>query len=196
MTSASPWTEAPALAADGLHLPAAACKALCEALPRADGLDAALGIVDGVRRDLVGPGLLTVNLRCDAGPVPAGGTLELQRIWTSDPQAYPVAGRKRKTLTPWTRQLLLDAQMFVGEGPARLAEVFEDHALIDALGLQAIVNLPLLDADGRCFATFNALGMRPAWRPEDILLLRQLALLATPAVARAAGAMRAAGAAA
>ena len=182
--------------ADGLHLPVAACIALFDALPRASGLDAALAIVDGVRRDLVGPGLLTVNLRCDAGPVPLGGTLELQRIWTSDPRAYPVAGRKRKTLTPWTRQLLLEAQVFVGEGPGALAAVFDDHALIDSLGLRAIVNLPLLDAEGRCFATFNALGTQPVWRPEDVLLLRLLALLTTPAVLRAAGAVRAAGAAA
>lgn len=173
-----------------MHLPVAACLALCEALPHADGLEAALNIVDGVRRDLLGPGLLTVNLRCDSGPVPPGGTLELQRIWTSDPQAYPVAGRKRKTLTPWTRQLLLEARVFVGEGRQRLAEVFDDHALIDSLGLRAIVNVPLLDAEGRCFATFNALGTRPVWHAHEVLLLRLLATLATPAVARAAQAMR------
>ncbi|WP_156362627.1 GAF domain-containing protein [Xylophilus sp. Leaf220] len=170
-----------------MHLPAAACLALCDALPRADGLEAALAIVDGVRRDLLGPGLLTVNLRCDSGPVPPGGTLVLQRIWTSDAQAYPVAGRKHKTLTPWTRQLLLEARVFVGEGRQRLSEVFDDHALIDSLGLQAIVNVPLLDAHGRCFATFNALGTRPVWQAHEVLLLRLLATLATPAVARTAG---------
>ena len=172
--------------AAALVLPAAACQALCRDLPRADGLAGALRIVEGVRQGLLGDGLLTVNL--DATPDDAeAGVVELQRIWSSRPDAYPVAGRKRKTLTPWTRQLLRRAEVFVGEGEAALQAVFDDHRLIASLGLQSVVNVPLVRPDGRCFATFNVLGTRPCWTAGEILQIELLAALARPAVALHAG---------
>lgn len=159
-------------------LPAAVCEQLCDALPRAVALDAALRHIEAARQELLGPGLLTVNLNATAPDDPPD-EVQLRRLWSSDPQAYPVAGRKRKTLTPWTRQLLLRAEVFVGEGEAALADVFDDHGLIAALGLRAVVNVPLLE-DGRCVATFNVLGTRPCWEPREIATVRLLALLATP----------------
>jgi hypothetical protein len=172
-----------------LQLPAAACLALCDALPRAKGLDEALRIVDGVRRELLGPGLLTINLnatRSGSAPEAGHGEIHLQRLWSSDRAAFPVAGRKRKTLTAWTRQLLCRAEVFVGEGEQALAQVFDDHGLIASLGLRAVVNVPLLDDQGACFATFNVLGREPRWQPGQVLAIRLLATLATPAVLRAA----------
>jgi hypothetical protein len=139
------------------------CEQLCDALPRAATVDAALGHIESARRALLGPGLLTVNLNATAPDDPPD-EVQLQRLWSSDPQAYPVAGRKRKTLTRWTQHLLLRAEVFVGEGEAALAEVFDDHALIATLGLRAVVNVPLLE-DGRCAATFNVLGTRARWPP-------------------------------
>ena len=163
-----------------LSLPLDVCHALVHDLPRARDRDAALRCIDGVRRRLLGNGLLTVNVDASPPDPRDGDTIELQRVWTSDAAAYPVGGRKRKTLTPWTRQLLRDARMFVGEGDAVLREVFDDHALIASLGLRAIVNVPLLDAHGRCAATFNLLGTRPVWQPHELALVQLLALLATP----------------
>lgn len=162
-----------------LCLPLEVCRTLTHDLPRARTMDAALHCIDGVRRGMLGEGLLTVNI--DAAPEHDDGeTIDLQRVWTSDPVAYPVGGRKRKTLTPWTRQLLRGAQMFVGEGDAALREVFDDHARIASLGLHAVANVPLLDASGRCAATFNLLGVRPTWQPQELALVQLLALLATP----------------
>ncbi len=169
----------------GLTLPEHACGALLADLPRACGLDAAMQIADTARRTLVGPGLLTVNLL--RSPLPASGDagamLVLQRAWTSDPAAYPVAGRKRKALTPWTRKLLLDGELFIGEGREVLQSVFDDHALIDSLGLQAVINVPVFDGQGRCIATFNVLGREPRWKPEAVSLARLLAALCSPAIA-------------
>lgn len=173
-----------------LQLSSEQCLALCHALPRAADLQVAMRIVEGVRHSLLGPGLLTVNV--DVSHHAAGietaepDTIELERVWSSDPAAYPVAGRKRKTLTPWTRQLLRRAEIFIGEGEAALAQVFDDHALITGLGLRSVVNVPLLDDAGRCFATFNALGPRSHWLPREVLAVSLLATLATPAVRRAA----------
>jgi GAF domain-containing protein len=168
---------------DANVLPADICERLCDALPRAATFDAAMAHIEAVRLALLGPGLLTVNLNATTADDPPD-EVQLQRLWSSDLKAYPVAGRKRKTLTPWTRQLLVRAEVFVGEGDAALAEVFDDHALIAALGLRAVVNVPLLE-DGRCAATFNVLGTRASWAPGEIALVKLLALLATPWVLRA-----------
>lgn len=163
-----------------LCLPLAVCRTLAHELPRAGDMAAALQCIDGVRRQQLGDGLLTVNV--DASPASEidSEVVELQRVWTSDPAAYPVGGRKRKAMTPWTRQLLRRGEVYVGEGEAALREVFDDHARIAALGLRAVVNVPLLDARGRCRATFNLLGVRPAWQAQEIALVELLAVLATP----------------
>lgn len=170
-------------------LPEEACLALCHELPRAGNLDAAMHVVSHVRDSLMGYGLLTVNL--DVTPANAHENavrenIDLQRIWTSNPVAYPTADRKRKAMTAWTQNLILRAEVFVGEGDDVLASVFEDHALISSLGLHAVINVPLLDETGRCFATFNVLGPQPKWRSQDVLLVRLLAALTTPIVHQAA----------
>jgi len=148
-------------------------------------------IVESVRFRLMGDGLLTVNLnaslraQADQGSAQDEGFVELQRIWTSNSASYPVGGRKRKAMTPWTRQLLSHAEVFIGEGDAALAGVFDDHVLIASLGLRSVVNVPMVDERGTCFATFNALGTRARWQRSEVLALRLLAALATPAVYRA-----------
>ena len=164
-------------------LPVSLCDQLCDALPRAASLEAALAHIEAAREEMLGRGLLTINLNATT-PEDPPDEVQLQRLWSSDPEAYPVAGRKRKTPTAWTHQLLRRAEVFVGEGDAALAEVFDDHALISALGLHAIVNVPMLQ-DGRCVATFNVLCTRTQWQPQEIALVRLLALLATPWVLQA-----------
>ena len=163
--------------AESLQLPAAVCGLLCGVLPCATGFDAAMTVIEGVRQTMLGDGLLTVN---KVSPLAASADeFELQRLWSSNVQAYPVAGLKRKTLTSWSRQLLLRHEVFVGEGAEALAAVFDDHPRITALGLRGVVNVPLL-IEGRCAATFNVLGCQAQWRASDVALIRLLAVLATP----------------
>lgn len=170
--------------ASALLLPSSICHVLTRKLTRAEGLDDPMSILESVRQQLLGEGLLTVNV--DVTSKNAGDDqIELQRVWSSRPDAYPVSGRKRKLLTFWTRKLLLDAEMFVGEGDDALADVFDDSTLIRSMGLHAVVNVPLIDKTGRCFATFNVLGTRSRWTERDILLIELLAAFAQPIVREA-----------
>ena len=169
-------------------LPVAVCTQLCDALTKAATLEQALQQIESARFALLGKGLLTVNLDATRPDDPPG-ELQLQRLWTSNPQAYAVGGRKRKTPTPWTQQLLRRCEVFIGEGDEALAAVFEEHQQITELGLHAVVNVPLALA-GRCVATFNVLGERPSWLPHEIATIRLLALLATPWVMQAREAAR------
>jgi hypothetical protein len=168
----------PAATAERGVLPLAVCERLCDALARNPDPAQALAAIEAARAALLGPGLLTVNLvATEPGDPP--GEIHLQRGWSSNPAAYPVGGRKRKLPTPWTEQLLVRGEVFIGEGEAALASVFDDHARIAALGLESVINVPLIER-GRCRATFNALGMHPRWKREDIASVRLLALLASP----------------
>lgn len=169
-----------------LVLAASACGLLCRELSRASGIDGALAILETVRRQQLGDGLMTVNM--DVTPDDAGPELiELERAWSSRPGHYPVAGRKRKTMTPWTEQLFRQARTYVGEGDQAITEVFGDSALILSMGLRAFVNVPLVTPQGQCFATLNVLGPRARWQRHELLLIELMAALAQPAVARHMG---------
>ena len=178
MTTATPF----------LRLPASACARLLDELPRAADANAALLLIESVRQSILGGGLLTVNLNLGQSKDHEAATadLVLRRLWTSNPQAYPISGYKRKSLTPWTRHLLVNARVFVGEGDSTLREVFDDHERIASLGLHSVVNVPLLDGAGNCFATFNVLGTQSRWTPEEIWLIKLLATLAMPAIQKKA----------
>ncbi len=138
-----------------------------------------MSVIERVRQAMLGEGLLTVNKVCVSAA--NADEFELQRLWSSNPKAYPVAGMKRKTLTPWSRQLLLCREIFVGQGEAVLAAVFDDHTRITALGLRCVVNVPLL-MEGRCAATFNVLGCQAQWQPREVTMIRLFAALATPLI--------------
>ena len=161
-------------------LPLAVCELLCDGLPRAVSLDQALGLLNQARSLVLGEGMLTVNLDVTT-PQDPPGEIRLQRIWSSEPGGYPVGGGKTKTRTPWTRQLLEQGEVFVGEGDAALARVFDDHARIAALDLHSVANVPIT-REGRCVATFNVLGRQSGWQARDIAAIRMLALLAAPHV--------------
>ncbi len=163
---------------------------------RLSDFDTAIRALDAQRVAIVGPGLLTINLRAPEVAVsgvsaldvpvaeaPGPDSIVLERIWTSDPESYPVSGRKLKRLTPWTRQLLICGEIYVAEGDAALAKIFDDHARIASLGLHASINVPLVDAADRCFATFNVLGPAHRWSEEQVNAVKRLAALATPIVA-------------
>lgn len=85
----------------------------------------ALGLLNEARRHLLGEGMLTVNLDVTV-PQDPPGEIRLRRVWSSEPDAYPVGGSKTKTRTAWSRRLFEQAQVFVGEGDAALAAVFDD----------------------------------------------------------------------
>lgn len=135
---------------------------------------AAMDAIGQATLDIVGPGLLTINAW-------HARTGEIERLWSSDPAAYPVGGKKRKGDTVWTRQLLVRGEVFVGEGDDALAAVFDDIATIRALRLNGVVNVPLCHG-GKVIGTFNYLADIDAWTAHEITALRMLGQFAVGAV--------------
>ncbi|MBY4897910.1 GAF domain-containing protein [Cupriavidus sp. AU9028] len=128
------------------------------------------GVIGEATFALLGPGLLTINAWRPQQS-------QVVRLWSSDPASYPVGGSKHKGDTPWARQVLQRAEVFVGEGDQALAEVFDDISKIRGLGLRAVVNVPICH-EGRCVGTFNYLRAQEAWASEEVMALRRLAGIA------------------
>ena len=107
--------------------------------------------------------------------------MAVQRLYSSNPAAYPPGGRKGKRDTEWGRHVLLEHRVFIGEGAAALRQAFDDHELILSLGLRSAINVPILFA-GRCLGTLNVLLEREMVGDDEITHARLLAMIAVPSL--------------
>jgi len=103
--------------------------------------------VDTLVQDVIGHRLFTLMRVHEA-------TSEVERIYSSNPAAYPVGGRKQKGGTPWSAAVLDRGEVFVAHTPDEVRNAFSDHALIASLGIGSIMNVPLAYR-GRRLGTMN-----------------------------------------
>jgi hypothetical protein len=157
-------------------LPMAMISNLFDALSEAKDVDGAMRQIDAFRRLIVGPGAFSINLNVTTAEDPPN-EVQLQRFYSSNGGDFPVAGRKRKAMTPWTETVFVKGQVFVAEGGEALAEVFDDYDRMLPLGLNAAINVPILHKN-ICIATFNVFGMRNRWLEHEVLAVRLMASLA------------------
>ena len=93
-------------------------------------------------------------------------TQEVERLYSSNPEAYPIGGRKTKRDTHWSRVVLTEGRVFVARTPEEIAEAFADHALIGSLGIGSVMNVPIGFA-GRLWGTMNVSNDANWFTPED-----------------------------
>jgi hypothetical protein len=108
-------------------------------------------------------------------------TKEVERVYSSNPTAYPVGGRKQKQDTPWGDQVLDRGQILICHGATDIERVFADHALILSLGITGMINVPVLFA-GRSIATMNMSHAQDRFRQEDFPDMAILSALLLPLV--------------
>jgi len=122
---------------------------------------------------LVGHRLFTLLIVC------ADDAL-VERIYSSDPGAYPLTGRKRMGPTPWGDLVLRGHQPYLGRDKAAIEWAFPDHALIESLGLRSVINIPIIAFD-RVLGTLNLLDVEGHYDEADLARVAALAgLLAYP----------------
>lgn len=102
----------------------------------------------------IGHKLLTVSRI-----VPGG--VNVERIYTTQPVAYPVHGQKPRDQTEWTAQMER-GECFVANHPDAFGPHFSDLATIVGHGLGAVINMPILE-DGRLLGTLNLLDAAGAY---------------------------------
>jgi hypothetical protein len=166
-------------------LSSALCSNLLDAVGEAPSAEAALRQIDAYRSLFAGAGIFSIQLNVTTAADPAG-EIRLQRLYSSSADRFPVQGKKRKTLTPWTEALFVRRHIVVSEGVEALERHFDDYEQMRPLGLQRALNVPLLK-DDLTYATFNVFGTPAYWQADEIVALRVLALLAARWVAPAAG---------
>ena len=128
--------------------------------------------VDLIAMALLNRQLLTINIFHPQD-------MELERLYSSNPEAYPPGGRKQKRGTAWGQHVLIEQKIFVGEGSEAIQQSFDDHETIKRLGLQSIINIPI-SSDARCLGTLNILMTLPLVKPEHIETAQHLGALLLP----------------
>ena len=102
---------------------------------------------------------------------------EVERVHTSNPDAYPLAGRKPRRDTPWSRQVLVRGEPYYANDGNGIRAAFEDAEKILGLGLGAVINVPVKEGE-RVLGTLNFLREAGGYRKEDVKQAEVLASLA------------------
>ena len=111
-----------------------------------------------------------------------------RRAYTSDPVSYPSSGTKPIRYDSWFDVVHKQRQSFVANTIEDIAKVFPDYELIDTLGCQSVINIPV-EVGGKLLGTVNCLDVTDHYTPERVKaseLLKLPARLAFLAAARAA----------
>lgn len=97
-------------------------------------------------------------------------TMLASRVYTSEPEHYPVSGIKPVEMNSWFDVIHTQGKTFVGNTLAEIAAVFPDHALIGSLGCGSVVNLPLV-VRGELVATVNLLHEEKYFTAERVAII-------------------------
>lgn len=93
-----------------------------------------------------------------------------RRAFTSHPQDYPASGTKPMRDDAWSDQVIGRGVSFVANTTPEFALYFSDHALINALGCQAAMNIPVSDGT-QVVGTVNILDAEGHFTPDRIATL-------------------------
>ena len=96
-----------------------------------------------------------------------------RRSYTNMPDAYPATGEKPMREDAWSAQVQEKHQTFVANSIEEIAAVFPDHELIQSLGCESCLNLPIVVA-GQVIGTLNCLHDAGHYTPERVAAAEKL----------------------
>jgi GAF domain-containing protein len=108
-------------------------------------------------------------------------TQEVERLYSSDPKAYPVGGRKQLKTINKDHSLAANGEIFLAANEAEVKHTFPDHDLIFSLGAGAVLNAPIR-FQGKRLGTLNCCGVANSYGPREIDNAKILANLLTTSV--------------
>jgi hypothetical protein len=89
------------------------------------------------------------------------------RAYTSDPVSYPTFGTKPIRYDSWFEIVHNERKSFVANTIEDIAKVFPDYELINSLGCQSVVNIPV-EVGGELLGTVNCLDVINHYTPERV----------------------------
>lgn len=93
--------------------------------------------------------------------------MEVERLFSNQPDAYPTGGRKKKRDSEWGRQVLERGKPYIGRSADDIRKHFNDHRVILKLGLESILNMPIR-IGGKTVGTINLLHEADYYSEQDI----------------------------
>jgi hypothetical protein len=129
--------------------------------------DAVFAALHAQARETCGARLFTVTVLDRAAGL-------ARRAYTSHPADYPTSGTKPMRNDGWTDIVLGAGQSFVANTTAEFAIYFSDHALINALGCESAMNIPVSDDAGLVVGTINILDAAGHFTPDRAARLEGL----------------------
>ncbi len=120
----------------------------------------AMAALEALTRDVVGVKLFTIMTADTVGK-------NSERIYTNLPDVYPTSGTKPYNETRWSDITLNQKQTFVANTIEDIATVFDDHDIIQSLGLGSVINVPIM-LDGEVVGTINCLHETGYYTPERV----------------------------
>lgn len=96
-----------------------------------------------------------------------------RRAYTSHPVEYPATGTKPMRSDAWSVQVVDEGRSFVANTTPEFAVYFSDHALINALGCDSALNMPVSDG-ALVVGTINVLDVEGHFTPERVARLEKL----------------------
>lgn len=96
-----------------------------------------------------------------------------RRAYTSNPEVYPVSGLKPMTVDLWSETVLDQGKTFVTNSTEELIPHFFDHAVINALGCEAVTNIPVKTANG-VIGTVNLMDRAGYFTEERVARLNRI----------------------
>jgi len=141
------------------------------AIAEATGAEAAFAALQALTQATVGAKLFTYMTVDMANEV-------ARRAYTSDPVSYPTSGTKPIRYDSWFDIVHKERRYFVANTLADIAKVFPDYELINSLGCQSVVNMPVV-LRGELVGTVNMLHVEGYYTPERVQMVREI--IAVPA---------------
>lgn len=89
------------------------------------------------------------------------------RNYTNMPEAYPTFGEKPRQQSKWSEIVDDRHETFVANSIEKIAEVFPDYPLIQSLGCESCLNLPIV-IDGKLRGTLNCLHEAGHYTPDRV----------------------------
>lgn len=133
---------------------------ITKALASADQPQATFAAVDALVQDTIGAKLFTImEIDRDKGVA--------RRSYTNMPGAYPATGEKPLRDDAWSEQVQNKRQIFVANTIDEIAAVFNDYELIQSLGCESCLNLPI-EVGGTVIGTLNCLHEAGYYTPERV----------------------------
>lgn len=104
----------------------------------------------------------------------------VRRNFSNMPEAYPVSGEKPLNKDRWSEHVEGEHKTFVANSIEEIAAVFPDYALIQSLGCESCMNVPVC-INGDVIGTLNCLHDAGHYTPEKIEAAEALKLPAAAA---------------